>query len=140
MKRATTIRTQPKAFPEPILDQRIDSILAAEDELLPSSGFLASVMEQVEQEAAMPPRLPFPWKRVIPGILFTAAAFTYGGYKLARLGPSALPAPSLPLPALHLPAVAALPIEQAGWIALALGLTLLSWLLSRRLVGRGGLL
>jgi len=60
MKRATTIRTQPKAFPEPILDQRIDSILAAEDELLPSSGFLASVMEQVEQEAALPPRLPSP--------------------------------------------------------------------------------
>jgi hypothetical protein len=31
-------------------------------------------------------------------------------------------------------------LEQAGWVALALGISLLSWLLSRRLAGRGGLL
>jgi hypothetical protein len=32
------------------------------------------------------------------------------------------------------------PLEEVGWIALALGLSLLSWLLSRRLAGRTGLL
>jgi hypothetical protein len=31
-------------------------------------------------------------------------------------------------------------LEQAGWVAMALGVSLLSWLLSRRLAGRGGLL
>jgi hypothetical protein len=31
-------------------------------------------------------------------------------------------------------------IEQAGWVAVALGVSLLSWLLARRLAGRGGLL
>jgi hypothetical protein len=36
--------------------------------------------------------------------------------------------------------VQARPVEQAGWVALALGISLLSWLLSRRLAGRGGLL
>jgi hypothetical protein len=32
------------------------------------------------------------------------------------------------------------PLEQAGWIALALGVSLFSWLLSKRLAGRSGLL
>jgi hypothetical protein len=40
----------------------------------------------------------------------------------------------------QLPSISAASVEQAGWVALALGLTLLCWLLSRRLVGRGGLL
>jgi hypothetical protein len=31
-------------------------------------------------------------------------------------------------------------LEQAGWVGFALGVSLLSWLLSRRLVGRTGLL
>jgi len=31
-------------------------------------------------------------------------------------------------------------VESAGWVAMALGVSLVSWLLSRRLAGRGGLL
>ena len=38
----------------------IDRILAAEEELIPSSGFASSVMERVQEEAALPPPIPFP--------------------------------------------------------------------------------
>jgi hypothetical protein len=39
----------------------------------------------------------------------------------------------------HLSAAVAQPLEQAGWVALALAASLLSWLLSRRLAGSSGL-
>jgi hypothetical protein len=47
----------------------LDRILAQEKEILPSSGFAASVMEAVRGEAAAPPPLPFPWKRALPGVV-----------------------------------------------------------------------
>jgi hypothetical protein len=38
------------------------------------------------------------------------------------------------------PAVLMTPqVKDAGWVAAALGVSLLSWLLARRLIGRGGL-
>jgi hypothetical protein len=33
-----------------------------------------------------------------------------------------------------------LPLQQAGWVALALGISLASWLLARRFAGRSALL
>ncbi len=48
---------------------KIDRILSREDEVLPSSGFAASVMNAVRQEAAAPPPIPFPWKRALPGMV-----------------------------------------------------------------------
>ena len=121
-----------------MLDAKIEAILAGEEELIPSSGFLGSVMERVQEEAVAPPPIPFPWKRAIPGTLLTAGVFAWGAGKLYRQGLPALSSTTLPLP--HLPAALVVPVEQAGWLALALGVTLLSWLLSRRLAGRGGLL
>jgi hypothetical protein len=47
-------------------DEQIDRVLSREDEILPSSGFVASVMHAVRQEAAAPPPIPFPWKRAWP--------------------------------------------------------------------------
>ena len=47
----------------------IDRILSREEEILPSSGFAASVMGAVRREAAAPPPLPFPWKRALPGLV-----------------------------------------------------------------------
>lgn len=52
----------------------IDPILSHEEELLPSSGFAASVMDAVRREAVVPPPIPFPWKRALPGLV--AAAVT----------------------------------------------------------------
>jgi len=46
-----------------------DRILSREEEILPSSGFAASVMDAVRREAAAPPPIPFPWKRALPGLV-----------------------------------------------------------------------
>jgi hypothetical protein len=116
----------------------IDRILATDDQLVPSSGFLATVMERLREEAAAPPPIPFPWKRTIPGLLFVISVLGWILFKLVEQG---LPTVStLPQTIPHLSAAAERPLEQAGWVALALGASLLSWLLSRRLAGRSGLL
>lgn len=115
----------------------LDRILAVEEELLPSSGFLASVMERVQEEAAAPPPIPFPWKRAIPGILVATGVLGWSAVELVRFGVSALR--EIPLAPPDLPAVVASPLQGAGWVALALGASLLSWMLSRRLAGRYGL-
>src|SRR5262245_19655523 len=44
----------------------LDRILC-EEEILPSSGFVGSVMEAVQGELEAPP-IPFPWKRALPGL------------------------------------------------------------------------
>jgi hypothetical protein len=120
------------------IETGIDHILATEEELIPSSGFLASVMERVEEEAAAPPPIPFPWKRAVPGILLTAGIFGWGAVELIRIGLPALNSVTLTPPRLSANLVGS--VESAGWVAFALGVSLLSWILSRRLAGRGGLL
>ncbi len=117
---------------------RMDRILASEEPIVPTSGFLSAVMERVEQEAAAPKPIPFPWKRALPGFALIAAVFGWLGVDLVRLGIRALKQTTLATP--HLPPGLVIPIEQAGWVALALSLSLASWLLARRLAGRSGLL
>jgi len=119
-------------------NENLDTILAAEEELIPSSGFLASVMERVSEEAAAPPPIPFPWKRAVPGMVLTAAVLGWGAVELVRLAIPAAGHVSLELP--HLSFALYRPLEQAGWVALALGVSLASWLLSRRMAGGSGLL
>jgi hypothetical protein len=116
----------------------IDRILATEEELVPTFGFLASVMERVQEEAAAPQPIPFPWKRAVPGVLGVTGLLGWGANQLIRQGLPVAEAISLVPP--HLPAAMVQPFEQAGWVALALGASLLSWLLSYRLAGRSGLL
>ena len=53
-----------------LLDRLLDQHLADRSEqLAPSSGFVASVMESIQAEAAAPPPIAFPWRRVLPGAL-----------------------------------------------------------------------
>lgn len=54
-------------------DEEIDRALAAEEEIVPSSGFSRAVMAAVKKEAGVPPPIPFPWKRLAPGILLGLA-------------------------------------------------------------------
>jgi|SRR5271157_979215 len=131
MNRTKTTRTE--------LDHTgIDRILATEEELVPSSGFLASVMETIHEQAIAPRPIPFPWKRAVPGMVLTAGVLGWGAFELVR---QAIPAVrELPLTNPHISAVLVRPLEQAGWVALALGASLLSWLLSQRLASRSGLL
>jgi len=70
MNQAKTNRTA-------LIDAEIEAILAGEAELVPTSGFLASVMESVQQEASAPPPIPFPWKTALPGFLLAAAPVSY---------------------------------------------------------------
>jgi len=116
----------------------IDHILATEEHHIPTSGFLASVMERVREEATAPPPIPFPWKRAIPGILLAAVVFGGGAFEFVRHGLPAARGLSLTPP--HLSAAFDHSLEQAAWVALALGVSLFSWLLSKRLAGRSGLL
>jgi len=116
----------------------IDRILATEEPLLPSSGFLASVMQGVREEAAAPPPIPFPWRRVLPGVALIAGVSVWAAIEFARNGLPSAGTVSLALP--HLTAAGVQSLEQASWVAGALGVSLLSWLLSRRLAGRSGLL
>ncbi|MGA7343508.1 MAG: hypothetical protein WBE72_04515 [Terracidiphilus sp.] len=118
--------------------ETIDSILAADAELVPSSGFLSAVMERVHEEAAAPAPIPFPWRRAVPGLVLIAAVYGWGGFELARSAPPA--ARTMPLAQLHLSNAAVHALVPAGWVAFALAASLLSWLYSRRLAGRSGLL
>jgi hypothetical protein len=112
----------------------IDEILAADEELVPSSGFLSAVMERVEEEARMPAPIPFPWKRAVPGFVLAAGVFGWAGVEMVRAGIPAME-PGLPT-TVQIPPGLVQPLEQVGWVALALALSLASWLLARRLAGR----
>ena len=68
------------------IETEIGHILAGEDELLPSSGFAASVMDRVRQEAALPAPLPFPWKKAIPILLLAGGGIGWSVAELVHVG------------------------------------------------------
>jgi len=119
-------------------DESIDRILSSEEELLPSSGFTALVMERIRDEAAAPPPIPFPWKRIVPGIVLGCAGLSWGVVELTRLAIAAAHDPQ-PI-ALPIAASALLPMENLGWAALALVVAFVSWMLARRIGGESQLL
>ncbi len=63
----------------------LDRILASEEPLVPSSGFVAAVMEQVHEAAAAPPPLPFPWRRFLLGLSAVFVLTGLCGWRLASL-------------------------------------------------------
>ena len=123
-----------KTNPIEATNTEIDRILATEQPLVPTSGFLASVMERVREEAATPAPIPFPWKRALPGMVVAAGILGAGAFEFVR---HALPAAGeLTLAVPQISVVALRPLEQVGWVVLALGASLFSWMLSKRLAGR----
>jgi len=112
----------------------VETILASEEAIVPSSGFLAAVMERVQEESCAPAPIPFPWKRAIPGFVLAAAVFGWGGVEFVRWGVAS--ARAIPLTVPHGSVAFTLPFDNAGWVALALGISLASWLLARKLAGR----
>jgi hypothetical protein len=54
-------------------DEDLHRMLMEREEIVPSSGFVASVMEAVQQEAAAPAPIPFPWKWALPGFVVSVA-------------------------------------------------------------------
>jgi hypothetical protein len=116
----------------------IDAILTSEEELIPSSGFLAATMERVRDEAAIPKPIPFPWLRALPGIVLVVAVLGWCGFELVRAGLAS--AREISFAQVHGSAATWSALEPAGWVAVALAVSLLSWLFARQLAGRSGLL
>jgi hypothetical protein len=116
----------------------LDAMLATEEGITPSSGFLSTVMERVEEEASAPKPIPFPWKRALPGIAVVVGVLGWTCVELVRAG---VPAVGQGLPTtLQIPPEMVQPLEQAGWVVLGLGIAAASWLLTRGLAGQGELL
>jgi hypothetical protein len=99
-------------------------------------------MDRVNDEAAAPPPLPFPWLWAAPGIVLTAVAASCGCYELTRLSPADLSKFELLQPHLSAALMQQLQaqLQPAEWVAGALAVSLLSWLFPRLLIGRSGLL
>jgi len=133
-RRPETASVQPS---DAELGRTMDFILGIEDEIAPSSGFLVSVMERVQEEVAQtaaPPPIPFPWKIALPGILLTVAVLGWSGFELTRLmlaSGAGLSVTQVQMGEIPLP-----DLEPAGWVLAALLTSLLSWLFARRLVTR----
>jgi hypothetical protein len=120
-------------------DDELDRILSEVEEILPSSGFAASVMEAVRREASTPPPIPFPWKRALPGLAAAALALVLALAELSATGFREAAAPShlLVWLASVAPALKAAVGAGAGWIALSLLVTYGSVKLSMRLARNG---
>ena len=117
-------------------DNDIDPILSKEQEIIPSSGFVSSVMDAIRCEAAAPPPIPFPWKRALPGLTAAGLALVWvlvRGITLFMRGTATQPLPPELLSSLAL-IIGAWKTVGASWITLALVLSLASVKFSRRLV------
>jgi hypothetical protein len=116
----------------------LDRILSEEEEIIPSSGFTASVMDSVRREAAAPPPIPFPWKRALPGL--AAAAFALISLFFAAVDAfvrgNANQGIRLAVPPALASLVEAVKATGAGWIALSLILTLVSMTIAMRVAQR----
>lgn len=116
-------------------DDDIDRILSKEQEIIPSSGFLGSVMDAMQREATAPP-IPFPWKRALPGLTAAGLALVWvlvAGISLFIRGTVTQPLPSELLSSFAL-IIGAWKTVGASWITLALVLSLASVKFSRRFV------
>ena len=127
-----------KMMSDPVEMTELDAMLASEGAIVPSSGFLSAVMERVQEEASTPAPIPFPWKRALPGFALASGVFGWMGVELVLAGGSAIKQ-SMTTP-VQVPPGMIQPLEQAGWVGLGLALSLASWLLTRRLAGRSGML
>jgi len=116
--------------------EELDDILSRTENIVPSRDFITGVMAAVQQEASAPPPIPFPWKRVVPGLAVgvgALVAFLVALIVPATREPVSLAAPDM-LSVLGTIVDAARAVEL-GWLALALVLVVVSVRFSMRLVG-----
>lgn len=115
----------------------VDHILRSDETLMPSSGFLAAVMERVHDGAAAPAPIPFPWRRALPGIVLALAVLLWGAYECFRTVFRDARQFSFTLPEFSMDTWST--FAPAGWVVLALGVALLSWIFASRMVRGSGL-
>jgi hypothetical protein len=116
-------------------EDEIDQILSRGDEILPSSGFAASVMDAVRREAAAPAPIPFPWMRALPGLVVGACALLValvaGVAAIARMSRDSIAPPGYAPP--EIPSLFHGGIQSAViWTMLALLLAFVSVKVSTR--------
>jgi hypothetical protein len=69
-------------------DNDLDAVLLRTEEIVPSSGFTSAVMDAVQQEAAMPPPIPFPWRSAMPGLLTCFALVLFLAHRVLHFFPA----------------------------------------------------
>ena len=114
-------------------DDEFERALFKEEEILPTSGFTAAVMEAVRREAATPQPIPFPWKRALPGAMvlcLTIGWVLYEGIMQGIQGNVSVGIPTS-FPPLFASVLASPKGVAVCWIAVALALSLVSLRLSR---------
>ena len=105
-------------------DEEIDRVLGGEEDVLPSSGFHASVMEAIHREVTVPP-LPFPWHRAVPAFAAAGLALVVSLVLLVRAGAAT--------PNVFHALLGSAANLGAAWLALAVLATAGSLFLSRHL-------
>jgi hypothetical protein len=130
-----------------LTEDRLDAALHMEnDSILPSSGFADSVMAAVSAEAGVPAPIPFPWKRVLPGLIVASAATlalivglipallrTLAAARASSAGGSGVHGAAGRVFGL-VPLLHSVAVPDAAWITLALAIPLLCLILMRRLL------
>ncbi|MHB1936614.1 MAG: hypothetical protein ACYCOR_08520 [Acidobacteriaceae bacterium] len=135
-----------------MIDNDLDRVLMEREEVVPSSGFVAAVMEAVQQEAdasaPVPfPPIPFPWKWALPGLMASVALavglivrWIFSG---ARVGSSAGSATTTALPVERISSllphaqIAQSTVVALEWSAVALLLSLAAVWFSMRIATGG---
>jgi hypothetical protein len=110
----------------------VDRILSREDDILPSSGFVMSVMDAVRQEAATPPPIAFPWLRALPGMIALGVALGALVVLIVRQAGGVAPEPAVAMVSWMANGVKPDLARGLGWGVLALGLSLVSVMFSLR--------
>jgi hypothetical protein len=125
-------------------DNDLNQVLMVREEIVPSSGFVASVMEAVQQEAAAPAPIPFPWKWAVSGFVVSVAMafgliarWVYSGARVShpvQTIATALSTDTLTssLPQVH---VAVSTLAALEWSALAILVSFAAAWLSMRIAG-----
>ncbi|QNI34326.1 hypothetical protein H7849_10770 [Alloacidobacterium dinghuense] len=118
-----------------MMEDELDRMLSRQDEIVPSSGFVMSVMDAVRREAAasepapLPP-IAFPWLRALPIMIALVAAVAMliaGAVEILRGPASVTQQPLLPQAVTH-----ALTQMNAIWLAVSLLIAFFSAFLAMR--------
>ena len=109
------------------------------DAIVPSSGFVSSVMMAVHGEASAPAPIAFPWKRALPGLIAAAILAAYLSVSLVAFlrsgGVRHILFSSMGCPAILAPLFRH--ATDALWLTVSLAVCLASLLFCRRLITSG---
>lgn len=113
-------------------DAELDRMLSQSEPIVPSGTFATSVMQAIAREGTPSP-LAFPWQRALPGFIGLAASLVtivVFAVRAALGAGAAVPSPIVSIFAMT-------QSDAAGWILMALGVTLVSMLVPLRIARLG---